>query len=419
MDFQSFNLHPRITESIKAKGFTTPTPIQEKSIPQALAQKDILGIAQTGTGKTAAFVLPILQRLMKGPRSKLRALIVAPTRELAIQINEVVQSLGGRTGLKSVLLFGGVGIHPQIKKLKSGVEIAVVCPGRFLDHIKRKTVNLSSIEILVLDEADQMFDMGFLPDIRKIVARLPKKRQTLLFSATMPDDIRKLANEILSKPETIEIGRIAPPQTIDHALYPVAYQQKTNFLLAMLKQIEVESVLVFTRTKHRAKRLAIKLEKSGYAATSLQGNLSQNRRQAAMQGFKKGKYTILVATDIAARGIDIASISHVINYDIPTTAETYTHRIGRTGRASRSGEAYTLVSGEDNKMVKAIEKLLGKRLVRRQLEDFSYEEEVLPTRKTRSGNNRLYKKKTNQRRKKPVYGKSTTPNKKKRKPKRR
>ncbi len=377
MNFESFNFHPKIVAGIKSQNFVTATPIQEQAIPSVLAKKDLLGIAQTGTGKTAAFVLPILQHLMQTPKGnlvgKVRALILAPTRELAIQIDEVLRELGRETNIRSVLIFGGVNIGPQIKALAAGVDVVVACPGRLIDHIERQTINLATIEIVVLDEADQMFDMGFLPAIRQIVKKLPTNRQTLLFSATMPEDIRMLANQVLTKPITVEVGRIAPPQTIEHALYPVAPHQKNDFLKALFNQIEITSMLVFTRTKHRAKQLALHLNNSGYSVTSLQGNLSQNRRMEAMNGFKDGKYKILVATDIAARGIDISSISHVINFDIPGTPETYTHRIGRTGRASRSGEAYTLVGNEDAKMIKAIEKLLGESLERRQLKDFSYE----------------------------------------------
>lgn len=386
MNFNTFNFHPNINSSIEEQGFATPTPIQEQTIPHALKKKDILGIAQTGTGKTAAFVLPILEHLMTGPRGKVRALIIAPTRELAIQIEGVLKNLGKETGVKSVLIIGGINIKPQIKRINAGVDVIVACPGRLLDHIERRTIKLSTVEMLVLDEADQMFDMGFLPAIKQIVKKLPVKRQTLLFSATMPDDIRKLANQILSNPITIEVGRIAPPQTIEHSLYPVAPAQKINLLEDLLKTLTVESILVFTRTKHRAKRLAVKLSEIGYSVSALQGNLSQNRRTEAINGFKSGKYKVLVATDIAARGIDISSISHVINYDVPSTAETYTHRIGRTGRASKKGEAFTLISNEDSKMIRAIEKLLGKEIERRELKDFPYQKDTSSTEKTPQNN---------------------------------
>ena len=372
MDFKTFNFHPQVAAGVTAAGYTTPTPIQEQGIPPVMQGLDVMGLAQTGTGKTAAFALPILHRLMQGERGKIRALIVAPTRELAEQINEAINQLGSQTRLRSITIYGGVAVNPQIDKLKRGVEIIVACPGRLLDHIGQGTINLSNLEVLVLDEADQMFDMGFLPDIKKILKQIPEKRQTLLFSATMPDDIRRLASEILTKPVTIQVGSIAPPVTVSHAMYPVAQHLKTALLLELLKHTDTESVLIFTRTKHRAKRLGEQLEKAGYKAASLQGNLSQNRRQAALDGFRDGTYQILVATDIAARGIDVSQISHVVNYDIPDTAEAYIHRIGRTGRAARSGDAFTLVTSDDSLMVRTIEKKLNAQIERRTIEGFDY-----------------------------------------------
>jgi len=372
MDFTTFNFHPQVSAGVAAAGYTSPTPIQEQGIPPVMQGLDVMGLAQTGTGKTAAFALPILHRLMQGERGKVRALIVAPTRELAEQINESINLLGKQTRLKSMTIYGGVNVNPQIDKLKQGVEIVVACPGRLLDHIGQGTVNLSKLEVLVLDEADQMFDMGFLPDIRKILKQIPEKRQTLLFSATMPDDIRRLASEILTKPVTIQVGNSAPPVTVSHAVYPVAQHLKTPLLLELLQHTDTESVLVFTRTKHRAKRLGEQLEKAGYKAASLQGNLSQNRRQAALDGFRDGSYQILVATDIAARGIDVSQVSHVINYDIPDTPEAYIHRIGRTGRAARSGDAFTLVTSEDTSMVRIIEKKLNAQIERRTVAGFDY-----------------------------------------------
>ncbi len=372
MDFKTFNFHPQVAAGVTAAGYTTPTPIQEQGIPPVMQGLDVMGLAQTGTGKTAAFALPILNRLMQGGRGKVRALIVAPTRELAEQINEAINQLGKQTRLKSITVYGGVAVNPQIDKLKRGVEIIVACPGRLLDHIGQGNIDLSHLEVLVLDEADQMFDMGFLPDIRKILKHVPEKRQTLLFSATMPDDIRRLASDILTKPVTIQVGSTAPPVTVSHAMYPVAQHLKTALLLELLKHTDTESVLVFTRTKHRAKRLGEQLEKAGYKAASLQGNLSQNRRQAALDGFRDGTYQILVATDIAARGIDVSQISHVVNYDIPDTPEAYIHRIGRTGRAARSGDAFTLVTSEDTVMVRTIEKKLNAQIERRTIEGFDY-----------------------------------------------
>jgi len=372
MDFTTFNFHPQVSAGVAAAGYTTPTPIQEQGIPPVMQGLDVMGLAQTGTGKTAAFALPILHRLMQGERGKIRALIVAPTRELAEQINEAINQLGKQTRLKSITIYGGVAVNPQIDKLKRGVEIIVACPGRLLDHIGQGNIDLSHLEVLVLDEADQMFDMGFLPDIRKILKNIPEKRQTLLFSATMPDDIRRLASEILTKPVTIQVGSIAPPVTVAHAIYPVGQHLKTPLLLELLQHTDTDSVLVFTRTKHRAKRLGEQLEKAGYKAASLQGNLSQNRRQAALDGFRDGTYQILVATDIAARGIDVSQISHVVNYDIPDTAEAYIHRIGRTGRAARSGDAFTLVTTDDTIMVRTIEKKLNAQIERRTIEGFDY-----------------------------------------------
>ncbi len=365
MDFKEFNFHPQVAAGVAVASYVTPTPIQARAIPAILSGRDVMGLAQTGTGKTAAFALPILHRLMSGNRGHVRALVVAPTRELAEQIHAAIESLGQKTGLRSISVYGGVNIKPQISRLKQGAEIVVACPGRLLDHIKQKTINLSRLEVLVLDEADQMFDMGFLPDIKRLLKSLPSQRQTLLFSATMPSEISNLAHEVLHDPETVQVDHVAPAVTVSHALYPVEEARKTDLLLAMLEKIDTSSVLVFTRTKHRAKRLGEKLAKTGYRATSLQGNLSQNRRQEALDGFRNGSYQILVATDIAARGIDVSQVSHVINYDMPNTTEAYIHRIGRTGRASRSGEAFTLVTTDDRAMERALERVLGRPIERR------------------------------------------------------
>jgi ATP-dependent RNA helicase RhlE len=372
MEFKEFNFHPVVAASLKESGYVTPTPIQQQAIPTVMQGRDVMGLAQTGTGKTAAFALPILHRLMDGTRGHVRALVVAPTRELAEQIHESFMMLGRQTKLKSVTVYGGVNANPQIQALRNGVDIVVACPGRLLDHIGQGTINLSHLEVLVLDEADQMFDMGFLPDIRRILGHIPAKRQTLLFSATMPPSINKLAHDILTDPVTVQVGNTAPPVTVSHALYPVEQHLKTPLLLELLKHTDTDSVLIFTRTKHRAKRLGEQLEKAGYKAASLQGNLSQNRRQAALDGFRDGTYQILVATDIAARGIDVSQISHVVNYDIPDTPEAYVHRIGRTGRAAKSGDAFTMVCSEDTVMVRTIEKKLGAPLERRTVPDFDY-----------------------------------------------
>jgi ATP-dependent RNA helicase RhlE len=372
MSFKQFNLNTQIETGIEALGYTAPTPIQLKAMPAVLQGKDVMGMAQTGTGKTAAFALPILQRLMNGPRRSLRALIVAPTRELAEQIHEAIGGLGRATKLKSVTIYGGVNKNPQIRSLRQGVDIVVACPGRLLDLADQGEIDFSRIEVLVLDEADRMFDMGFLPDIRKIIKRLPTKRQTLLFSATMPEDIRKLAGEVLHDPVTIRVGTGAPVSTVSHAVYPVAPHLKTALLMKLLERTDTESVLIFARTKHRTTRVAEQMQRAGLSVASLQGNLSQNRRQDALSGFRDGTYQILVATDIAARGIDVSGISHVINYDMPDTIDAYTHRIGRTGRAARTGDAFTFVTPEDRGFVGDIEHVLGERIERRTLTDFDY-----------------------------------------------
>ena len=373
MNFEVLNLHPAVKAGVRAAGFTVPTPIQIQAIPPIMKHHDVMGLAQTGTGKTAAFALPILDHLVRQQRWCPGALIVAPTRELVAQIDQAFKAMGRKTGIKTVTLYGGVGINPQLQKLKRGVDIIIACPGRLLDHIGRGTVDLSGIETLVLDEADQMFDMGFLPDIRRIMKHLPKKRQNLLFSATMPTQIRRLAKDMLDDPITVQVGNTSPAETVSHALYPVAAHLKTPLLMKLLDRTQTESVLVFTRTKHRAKRLGEKLARKGFRSASIQGNLSQRRRQAALDGFRNGTYHILVATDIAARGIDVRKVSHVINYDIPSTPEAYIHRIGRTGRAANTGEAFTLITGEDRDLVKAIDRMIGSPIERRTLEGFNYD----------------------------------------------
>ncbi len=372
MSFNQFGLDPRILAGVKAAGFTTPTPIQEQAIPKVLAGRDVLGLAQTGTGKTAAFVLPMLQRLSVGKSRTVRALIIAPTRELAEQIHQTIVVMGKKTKVRSVTVYGGVGKGPQINALKRGVEVVVACPGRLLDLMSSRDINLSNVEYLVLDEADRMCDMGFLPDIRRILKQLPNERQTLFFSATMPNDIRHLADTILNDPVTVQIGMIAPAETVDHALYPVPNNLKTMLVTKMMQQMATGRVLIFTRTKYRARNLARKLERGGFRAAALQGNMSQNQRVQAMNGFRDGKYDILVATDIAARGIDVSQISHVINFDMPDTVDAYTHRIGRTGRAEESGDAFTFMTPDDASMVRDIERLLGQSLEKRSLPNFNY-----------------------------------------------
>ena len=373
LNFEDLNLNPRVLAGVKAAGYTTPTPIQEQAIPIALEGRDLLGLAQTGTGKTAGFMLPILQRLTTGPLGPVRALIVAPTRELAEQIYQAAVDYGKNTKIRSVAIYGGVSKGPQVKALRRGAEIVVACPGRLLDHVNDGTIDLSKVEVLVLDEADTMCDMGFLPDIRRIITHVPKQRQTLFFAATMPDEIRALSNEILDRPTTVQIGIIAPAETVSHALYPVMNAlKKKRLLLGILQQTATGRVMIFTRTKHGARRLAGDLENARYRVAALQGNMAQNRRQASINGFRDGKYDLLVATDVAARGIDVSEVSHVINFDMPNTVDAYIHRIGRTGRAELSGEAFTLSLPEDEVLVRKIEAVLGARIERRRLPDFDY-----------------------------------------------
>ena len=372
MNFEQFSLDPRIDAGIKAVGYKTPTPIQHQAIPVVLEGRDVLGLAQTGTGKTAAFLLPILQRLTKGPLRRVRVLIVAPTRELAEQTHQMSIDLGKKTQVRSVTVYGGVSRSRQVAALRRGAEIVVACPGRLLDLLGDGSIDLSQVEVLVLDEADRMCDMGFLPDIRRILKALPTQRQTLFFSATMPKDIRKLADRILNDPATVQVGANAPAKTVSHALYPVPGSHKKKLLLALLEQTATGRVLIFARTKYRARGLARDLEKRGYRAAALQGNMSQNQRQRAIEGFRDGRYDILVATDVAARGIDVSDISHVINFDMPDTVDAYTHRIGRTGRAHKTGEAYTFVEPEQEPIVREIEKVLGDRVERRRVPGFDY-----------------------------------------------
>jgi ATP-dependent RNA helicase RhlE len=372
LSFTRFSLHPRLHQGIARAGYDTPTPVQAEAIPAIMDGHDLIATAQTGTGKTAAFVLPMLHRLIDGPRRRARALIVTPTRELAEQIHTTVKLLGMGTNLRSAVIYGGVSAIPQRKALREGAEILVVCPGRMLDHIGQGDARLDGIEILVLDEADRMLDMGFLPDVRRILSHLPAQRQTLLFSATFPAEIEQLARGTLRNPQRVALGLSRPVHTVSHALYPVRQHLKTPLLLALLERSEAPSVLVFTRTRHRASKLERQLVREGYSTASLHSDRSQQQRQAALDGFRSGKYRVLVATDIAARGIDVENISHVINYDMPDTADAYIHRIGRTGRAERTGEALTLAVPDDAPMVKTLEKLMGSPLQRSTLTDFDY-----------------------------------------------
>ncbi|TVR94948.1 MAG: DEAD/DEAH box helicase [Trueperaceae bacterium] len=373
MTFEDFALHERVAAGIRAAGYTTPTPIQQQAIPAVMAGRDVLGLAMTGTGKTAAFALPILQRLMNGPRNRTRALIVAPTRELAEQIHDAFKTLGQATNVRSATIYGGVGMNPQIQALRRGTEVIVACPGRLLDLMQQGHGDFRHLEVLVLDEADHMFDMGFLPDIRRLLRALPSERQSLLFSATMPSDVRHLVDETLTNPLTVEVERPVVANTVDHRLYPVPMHLKIDLLEALLKRWDARRVLVFTRTKHRAKRLAEQLDRRGFFTANIQGNLSQNKRQQALEGFKRGDFHVLVATDIAARGIDISMVSHVVNFDVPDTEDAYTHRIGRTGRAEHEGDAVTFVTREDADMIRRIERRLAAPIPREQLEGFAYD----------------------------------------------
>lgn len=362
MKFTDLLLNSRILDAINKCGFTTPTPIQEKAIPQILAKRDILGLAQTGTGKTAAFMLPTIHHLLDSPEKHIKVLILTPTRELAEQINTFTETITENTKVKSIAIYGGVSKPAQIAKLHRGTDIVVACPGRLLDIIRDKAIDLSRIETLILDEADHMFDQGFLFDIKKILQHLPTRKQSLVFSATMPKEIRRFAESLLHQPAVIEVNHTKPVTSVSHKLCYVQQQNKLDVLLQLLEQERGATSLVFTRTKHMAKKLAQKLEKIGFKAASIQGNLSQNKRQIALNGFKDGTYNILVATDIAARGIDVADLRQVINYDIPNSAETYIHRTGRTGRASCCGNAYTLATQDELQVIRTIEKTLNKKM---------------------------------------------------------
>ena len=373
MNFSELELHPSLLANVRDQGYETATPIQAQAIPPALAGKNVVGMAQTGTGKTAAFVLPILNRLRAGRPGGIRALIVLPTRELAEQVNSSVIALSRGTGLRSAVIYGGVGMIPQERALRSGgVDIVVACPGRLLDHMGRGNLRLDRVEVLVLDEADRMLDMGFLPSIKRILAALPTQRQTMLFSATLAPELRDLVNSAAPGAVTVQIGIARPAHTIAHALYPVPTHHKSGLLLELLRRADTGSVLIFTRTKHRANRLLQQIVREGHSAAALHSNRSQNQRQLALDGFRDGRFRVLVATDIAARGIDVDRISHVINYDVPDTPDAYIHRIGRTGRAERTGEAFTLVTPEDTLQIRAIERVVGSSLERRKVEGFDY-----------------------------------------------
>ena len=386
-DFEQFALHKTLNKGISDAGFKSARPIQLQTIPAGLAGKDVLGLAQTGTGKTAAFALPILNRLLTKPSKCPGVLVLAPTRELATQIAKEFRLLSQFTTIKITTVYGGISIHKQISGLRRKPEIVIGCPGRVLDLIRRGALYLGAVKTLVLDEADHMFDMGFLPDIQKILSELPASRQNLLFSATMPKEIRKLANKLLNKPHIVELADSTPASTIDHALYLIPEKRKQDLLKHILNSADCSSAIVFTRTKHRARRLAEQLSKLGHRAVGLQGNMSQAQRDKAMGGFRTGHFDFLIATDIAARGIDVSNVSYVINFDVPGTPEAYTHRIGRTGRSDNPGIACTFVTKEDRGWVRSTERMIGAPIPRRTIEGFVADFEDVPSRSKTSHKN--------------------------------
>ncbi len=373
LSFTTFGLHANLLKALKEIGFTRPTPIQTDAIPPGMEGRDLLACAATGSGKTVAFLLPILHQLMGRDRGVTRALVLTPTRELAAQIHEDLNEVAVHTPITSAAIFGGVGAGPQEHALRAGVDVVIATPGRLLDHLRHPYGDLSHIEFLVLDEADRMLDMGFLPDIRRILKQVPAKRQTLFFSATMPAPIGKLAHEMLKNPASINLQRRAAPAIgITQAVYPVSQDLKSRLLLHLLQRGDMQDVLVFTRTKHRADRVAKFLVTNGLAAERIHGNRSQPQRTEALAGFKSGKYRILVATDIAARGIDVQELGHVVNFDVPKAPEDYIHRVGRTGRAEATGDAFTFVSHDEEQDLRDIEKKVGRQLPRVTIPDFDY-----------------------------------------------
>lgn len=372
MAFAKLGLPPAIVDGVKAMGYVEPTPIQLRAIPLVLAGRDVIGSAQTGTGKTAAFALPILSKLGQhapGPR----ALILEPTRELTAQVETAIHDYARFTNLKTTVVYGGVGYGRQTDELRAGTDIVVATPGRLIDHLERGTLRLDKVQFLVLDEADRMLDMGFLPDVRRIVERCPRQRHTALFSATIPPQIETLIKWAMQNPQTIEIGaRRSPAETVKHVIYPVADSQKTDLLLKLLDSVNYNSVLVFCRTKHGADRIAHTLKRNNHAVAVLHSNRTQREREQALRGFRDGRFEVLVATDIAARGLDIADVSHVVNYDVPQHPEDYIHRIGRTGRAEATGDAFTIMTAEDASHVFAIERFISQKIQRVKLENFDY-----------------------------------------------
>ena len=373
MSFSAIELHPTLLKGVNDLGFSTPTPIQSDAIPPALQGRDLLACAATGSGKTAAFLLPILHRLVDLPRGTTRALVLAPTRELALQLLEDLRELARHTRIKAAAVHGGVGMGPQVKAFRRGVDVIIATPGRLLDHFQQGHSPLSGLQYLVLDEADRMLDMGFLPDIRRVLRHVPKPKQTLFFSATMPPPIEVLTREILRNPVRISLQRKAAPAAgISQALYPVPRTLKGELLVEFLKGGSIYDALVFTRTKHRADRLCKLLVRNGIAAERIHGNRSQAQRTKALAGFKAGKYQVLVATDIAARGIDVDALGHVVNFDVPSVPEDYIHRVGRTGRAELTGHAITLVAPEEESDIGQIERAVGSKIPRERLDGFSY-----------------------------------------------
>jgi len=370
--FEVLGLSPAVLAAIRETGYETPTTIQERAIPVVLQSRDVIGASQTGTGKTAAFALPTLSRL--GAPGTFRCLVLEPTRELAAQVVEQFEKYGKHTGLRVLLVHGGVGYEKQRRGLQQGVDIVVATPGRLLDFMKDGTANLENIDVLILDEVDRMLDMGFLPDVRRIIERTPATRQTLFFSATMPPQIKSLAEFALKEPESIEIGiRFSPAETVSHYVYPVAGDQRQELLLAILKQTHFESLMIFTRTKMQADQLYSALQQEGnYKAAVMHSDIRQSERERALKGFRDGEFEVIVATDLAARGLDISGVTHVINYMVPENSEDYVHRIGRTGRAQKEGDAYTLFSAEELPNVESVERLINQKIPRRKLEGFSY-----------------------------------------------
>jgi ATP-dependent RNA helicase RhlE len=377
--FEEMPLHPDLRRGIAEMGYTEPTPIQRDTIPTAVTGRDLIGTAQTGTGKTAAFLLPILERLLPAPRGRIHALVLTPTRELAIQAIEFLRALGRHSGLRAVAVYGGVGMADQVRALRGGAEIVVATPGRLLDHMGRGYVDFRELSILVLDEADRMLDMGFLPDVRRILRELPTRRQTLLFSATMPPEVLQLAREFLHDPKTVQVGETtAAAVGVSHLALPVAAHRKTDLLRALLEDETMSSVLVFARTKHRADRLARQLAQAGLDVGVIHGNRSQNQRVQALERFRAGRHRLLVATDIAARGIDVEGISHVINYDLPDVPEAYIHRVGRTARASARGVAVSFYGPDEENELRRIERHLGLEIPRSRIPGFDYDRPAPP-----------------------------------------